>query len=228
VLLVVGCIGGLVTPQEGTRGIWRTDQSGTRPEKITPDTYEVVWCAWRPDGREIAFEKAAYEPADTEREHGKYSIAFMDPGKPGVIKREIRLADNVADGQYSPDGRWLSVQMVQMQDSPLAVINLKTEKLQPIFYGDAAGLFPPKSRSWIDNYTWLSDSQHLLVTMVDDQNRSLHQIWLINLKGEARKLAEGGLVWGRADGRLLVIMKDKRFWKVELGAGKVAPTAKQP
>ena len=202
-------------------GMLRTNQRGTRLEKITPDTYHAYWCAWSPDGREIAFEKAVYDPADQEQEHGEYSIAFMDPGKPGVIKREIRLANNVADGQYSPDGRWLSVQMVQMQGSPLALINLDTGKLQPIFSGHGMGLSSsPQSRSWMVNYAWLADSQHLLVTMVDDQTRSLHQIWLVNLKGETRKLADAALVWGRADGRLLVIMKDKNYWKVELGPGK--------
>ncbi|HEX4155957.1 MAG TPA: S9 family peptidase [Acidobacteriaceae bacterium] len=150
--------------------IFYGDVDGSAPEDLTPasvigdhvaPTFSLggpLGYAISPDGREIAYvvnrDKVPAESTNND-------IYVLKVGaEPGTAKKVSTAAGSDDGPQYSPDGKWLAWRSQARN-------GYESDKFDLVVMDRATGkISNPTSKfdSWVDEFVWEPDSQHLLFT----------------------------------------------------------------
>ena len=219
--------------------IWIAPTSGEAPRPFTSGMWHDRCPRWSPDGQRLAF-------LSDRAERGKSSIYVM-PRDGGEAIRAFDQQGELDLLDWSPDGRWLSVLMVEPETDEERQRRERREdwhvwdteeKFQRLWLVDPQtkqGQVRSPEHVHVWSYAWAPDGQRLALATtpspkVDDLFGET-SVWLITVDGEARQLftlvglAED-LTWS-ADGRFLAyraragrVVCGEAVYRYELATGE--------
>lgn len=160
------------------------DLNPSDPHEVPPD-YPTgplgCGCAFSPDGKELAFtEKLDPDPAISTNT----DIFTLDLTNPAAKPVKISsAAGGDFDPAYSPDGKYLAWRSQ-------ARAGYESDKFRLMLYDRAAKTTKdllPKFENWVDEFTWVPDSQHILFV---SGISGYAPVFVAGLDGGARAFAE--------------------------------------
>jgi Tol biopolymer transport system component len=132
--------------------LWRAKNDGTSRVQLTPAALSVLFAAWSPDAKQIAF--CGSVPG------GPWKI-YLIPAEGGDPRRLLNESINECDPSWSPDGSSLAFGRLPWktgakEPAEIYVLDLKSGKAAIV--PGSQGLFGPH---------WSPDGRHLLASKAD-------------------------------------------------------------
>jgi dipeptidyl aminopeptidase/acylaminoacyl peptidase len=137
-------------------------------------------CAFSPDSKELAFtENLDEEPAISTNA----DIFTLDLGDAGAKPAKISTSPGGDfSPAYSPDGKYLAWRSQ-------ARAGYESDKFRLVLYDRAAKTIKdllPNFKNWVDEFSWIDDSQHLLFVSGDQGGSPIYEV---NVTGDDLKRA---------------------------------------
>ena len=196
-------------PGSGYEGIWATDHTGKKLQRLSPNDGFAHSPAWRPDGKQVAYVNCVYKDEHHPEAGTAYNtVVFLNPAMPGVIQHQIRIPyeNDISALQYSPDGQWLGWNSTQ----GIGILNIASKSFHLLAHQATLTKYFPKFADEFDGefYAWLPDSKRLLVSIsVYDQVHKKYycHLWCVTFRRKIHKVGNGIILGSTLDGRHMFI-----------------------
>jgi Tol biopolymer transport system component len=150
----------------GTQDLWIQQTAGGPPVRMTSGPFSAYDPAFSPDGSKVIF-------VSSERPRGLYIIPALG-GEP----RRLADAPLALSPRFSPDGRWISAELLQNQAAVFLLI--PSAGGEPVFLDPKMGNITSEG---IKSYVWSPDSKGLLLVGGSSYQWADWDLWFLSLDG---------------------------------------------